>query len=133
MKYLTHTVYVVANGYPLLGSIETDIIREARPADLSQEKLGVINEGRVVPLSQYEREQLQQRQASPLARAVRVKFRKDGDGWSYDVLAADSLQWLGSGWSAGRKSDAQNDFCARAAREGWVSTESRQERQRGAA
>ena len=38
-----------------------------------------------------------------LDRAVRVKFARTSNGWGYVVLAADSLTWLGEGWSAGKR------------------------------
>lgn len=68
-----------------------------------------------------------------LHRPVRVRYRRDGNGWAYEVLAADSLVWLGGGWSAGKKRDAVEDYTRRAAREGWVSQEDRHARLKGAA
>jgi hypothetical protein len=52
-----------------------------------------------------------------MTRPVRVRYTRTTNGWSYTVLAADSLTWLGEGWSAGSKRDA----------------DSRRERMRGAA
>ncbi len=61
---------------------------------------------------------------TPLVRRkVRVRYRFErttaGKGWSFDVLAADSLVYLGSGWSAGRKRDARDDFEAQCRAKGW--------------
>lgn len=62
---------------------------------------------------------------------VRVSYRRSGNGWSYVVLAASgALQWLGDGWSAGTKRDAQQSFRAQALVNGWIE---RDERLRGAA
>lgn len=68
-----------------------------------------------------------------MERAVSVRYSKTGKGWSYVVLAADSLTFLGEGWSAGRKRDAENAFRQSARERGWVTAEIRAERMRGAA
>lgn len=69
-----------------------------------------------------------------IERAVVVRFaRVITGGWSYTVLAADSLTWLGEGWSAGRRRDAEQSFKQQARECGWVTAQTRQERQRGAA
>jgi hypothetical protein len=68
-----------------------------------------------------------------MTRPVRVRYRRDGNGWSYVVLAADSLTWLGEGWSAGSKRDAVAAYRGQAERCGWIDADSRSERMRGAA
>lgn len=57
ITYLCHIVYVVTIDYPTDGkptSIERDIVRAAERRDLATEKLGVIKDGQVLPLSPYE-------------------------------------------------------------------------------
>ena len=66
-------------------------------------------------------------------RPVRVRYSRSGSGWSYTVIAADSLTWLGEGWSAGKKRDAQQSFAAQARACGWVDVDTRAERMRGVA
>lgn len=68
-----------------------------------------------------------------LERAVRVRFARSGEGWSYTVLAADSLTWLGEGWSTGTRRDAVATYRQAARERGWVDVETRQERMKGAA
>ena len=50
---------------------------------------------------------------------VRVRFKRDGAGWAYFVLAFDSLACLEQGWSAGRKRDAVQTFETSARQHGW--------------
>lgn len=66
---------------------------------------------------------------------VRVKYTRDlQGGWRYDVLSAlGDLRWLGGGWSAGKKKDAQDSFRLAARENGWVERSERQERMRGVA
>lgn len=69
-----------------------------------------------------------------LERCVRVIYRKcRSGGWTYQVLAADTLLHLGEGWSAGKKKDAEDSFRLSARERGWVTEEMRRERMRGAA
>jgi hypothetical protein len=70
-----------------------------------------------------------------MERPVRVRYYRDSinGGWSYEVLAADSLRHLGSGWSAGKKRDAVDAFRQAARSRGWVTEETRSNRMRGAA
>lgn len=70
---------------------------------------------------------------SPLSRPVRVRYRREANGWAYEVLAADSLTYLGGGWSAGKKRDAVDSFRLSARERGWVDVEIRSERMNGAA
>lgn len=52
---------------------------------------------------------------------VVVKYTRDGHGWRYDVLAASGdLRWLGGGWSAGKKRDAQDSFLMSAREKNWI-------------
>ncbi len=52
---------------------------------------------------------------------VRVRYRRDGNGWAFAVLSADgALKYLGGGWSAGKKADARQDFEAQCRRKGWT-------------
>jgi hypothetical protein len=64
---------------------------------------------------------------------VRVRYYRDGRGFRYVVLAADSLTWLGDGWSAGKRRDAEQSFRAQAMTMGWIERSVRSERMRGAA
>jgi hypothetical protein len=65
---------------------------------------------------------------------VRVVYRRSGDGWAYDVLAAQGeLRHLGSGWSKGQRKDAEDSFRSQALSKGWEEREVRRERMRGAA
>ncbi len=63
--------------------------------------------------------------ATLVRRSVKVRYKRtsvtagSSAGWSYDVLAADSLTWIGGGWSAGRKSDAVSEFQRMAAEKAW--------------
>lgn len=70
-------------------------------------------------------------------RPVRVRYSAvtmlNGKGWSYTVLAADSLMWLGEGWSLGHKRNCVAEFRAAAKRNGWIEREMRADRMRGAA
>ncbi len=69
-----------------------------------------------------------------LDRPVRVRYTRDvNGGWNYTVIAADSLTWLGGGWSAGKKRDAQDSFRSYARERGWVERDERQARMKGAA
>lgn len=70
-----------------------------------------------------------------MERAVKVRYYRDSTngGWSYEVLAADSMTHLGSGWSAGKKRDAVDAFRQAARRSRWVTEETRRERMQGAA
>jgi hypothetical protein len=68
-----------------------------------------------------------------MERAVRVRFSKCRAGWSYVVLAADSLVWLGDGWSAGSKRECIAMYRKAATESGWVDVDTRQERMKGAA
>lgn len=68
-----------------------------------------------------------------MERPVRVRYARSGKGWTYTVLAADSLAWLGDGWSAGTRKDAVDSFRSAARENGWVDADTRQERMRGAA
>ncbi len=68
-----------------------------------------------------------------LERAVRVRFYRSNSGWSYVVLAADSLTWLGEGWSAGKRRDAVQSYQHQARASGWVDVDLRRDRMRGAA
>lgn len=66
MTYLCHTVYVVTVDYPTMGaptSIASDVLRPAERRDLATEKLGVISDGRVLPLSPWEHGELLRRYA----------------------------------------------------------------------
>jgi hypothetical protein len=66
--------------------------------------------------------------------AVRVRYTKDGHGYRYVVLAASgALTWLGSGWSAGRRRDAEQSFRAQAMAMGWIDHDMRTARMRSAA
>lgn len=64
IRYLCHTVYVVTVDYPTAGSIERDIVRAAERRDLATEKLGVISDGRLIPLSPYETTEVRARYAA---------------------------------------------------------------------
>jgi hypothetical protein len=70
---------------------------------------------------------------SPLSRPVRVRFYRDGAGFKYVVLAADSLTWIAEGWTRGTKRAAIESFRERASKSGWIDAETRAERMRGAA
>lgn len=66
IRYLCHIVYVVTVDYPTNGkptSIEGDVVRMATRSDLATEKLGVIKNGAVLPLSQHETNELRARLA----------------------------------------------------------------------
>ena len=61
LTYRGHIVYVVTVDYPTNGkptSIADDIVRAATRADLATEKLGVIKDGRVLPLSAWEQREV---------------------------------------------------------------------------
>ncbi len=57
--------------------------------------------------------------------SVRVKFKRTppstacAAGWGWDVLRADSLVWVGGGWSAGPKAEAVKVFEHDARAHGW--------------
>lgn len=66
-------------------------------------------------------------EATLVTTKVRVRYRRavaampDGlPGWEYVVLHAESLTYLGGGWSAGGKRDAMDAFAMDAREKGWV-------------
>ncbi len=66
-------------------------------------------------------------QAELVRTPVRVRYSRghnvNGErGWSFTVLHADSLTYLGGGWSAGTKADARSDFNAKARVRGWAAS-----------
>lgn len=68
-----------------------------------------------------------------MERPVRVRFTRVGHGWRYTVLAADSLTYLGEGWSAGKRRDAEDTFRLAAHERGWVTDEIRTMRMKASA
>lgn len=71
ITYRGHIVYVVTVDYPTNGvetSVSRDIVRAAQRADLATEKLGVISDGRVLPLSSYEHREVRSAQAFEVLR-----------------------------------------------------------------
>lgn len=64
IRYRGHIVYVVTPT-----SIAHDVVRAATRADLATEKLGVIKDGGVLPLSPYEHREVRSAQAFETLRA----------------------------------------------------------------
>lgn len=63
IRYRCHIVYVVTASYPTMGA-PCDVVRAADRRDLATEKLGVISDGKCIPLSPYEAAEVRARCAS---------------------------------------------------------------------